>query len=508
MPLFAPTNSNMLLSGATFWIFLSVLLAYAVLLMVVGYFAQRKIKVVEDYVLAGRQLKTGLATITMIATWFGAESLMTTADEVASDGVRQAMLDPVGISLCLLIAGVAVAGPLWRLGLLTIPDFFRMRYGRLAEAISASILVPSYFGYIAAQYLALGTLLEQFFGVPLTVGVFGVAALATSYSLMGGMWSVTWTDVIQMILIVMGLLIMALEILGELGNGVLSDGWLQLRAGSEPSQWTIAGGPESKAKVLAAISAVAIGALGNLPVQDLMQRICSAASDRIARRACMLAAGGYLAMGLLPILAGLSASQLLTEVPSQGIMTALAHRLLSPVLLLIFILAVVSTVLSTVVAAVLAPAAVLSQNLLQPLASRWNLLRSESSRLAAQRACVLIIVIASVTVALSGSDAYSLVESSYSLSLVGLFAAFVIGLHWQQAPRAAALASMLVGVGLWVVHVSCGWDYFLQPLLDSESTFTALKLLKVFPHELGDALLSIATFLILSGILVRKPTEQ
>ncbi len=508
MPLIAQSASHMLLSGATFWIFASVLIAYAIVLMIIGYCAQRKIHDVEDYVLAGRQLKTGLATVTIIATWFGAESLMTTTDEVASNGVRQAMLDPFGISLCLLIAGLVVAGPLWRLGLLTIPDFFRLRYGRLAEAISASILVPSYFGYIAAQYLALATLLEQFFGVPLTIGVLGVAALATSYSLMGGMWSVTWTDTIQMMLIVLGLLIMTFEILSQLGNGVLPDGWSRLRTGSDPLLWTITSGPDSKAKVLAALSALAIGALGNLPVQDLMQRICSAASDRVARRACIFAAAGYLAMGLLPILAGLAASQLLTQVPSEGVLTALAHRLLSPPLLLIFVLAVVSTVLSTVVAAVLAPAAVLSQNLLQPLASRWHLLRSEPSRLAAQRVCVLIIVIASVLVALSGSDAYSLVESSYSLSLVGLFAAFVIGLHWQPAPRVAALASMLVGVGLWLLHILCGWEYFLQPLFDSEITFAPLRLLKEFPHELGDASLSVATFLIISGILVRKSTEH
>ena len=485
-----------------------MLIGYAVLLMVIGYFAQRRVADVEDYVLAGRQLGTGLATITMIATWFGAESLMTTADEVASDGIRQAMLDPFGISLCLLIAGLVVAGPLWRLGLLTIPDFFRERYGKLAEAISASILVLSYFSYIAAQYLALGTLLEQFFGVPLTVGVLGVAALATGYSLMGGMWSVTWTDLLQMILIVIGLLIMAFEILSELGDGDLSVGWAQLRSSSDPEQWTIAGGPQSEAKVLAAVSALAIGALGNLPVQDLMQRICSAASDRVARRACVLAAAGYLLMGLLPILAGLSASLLLTEVPSEGVMTALAHRLLSPVSLLIFVLAVVSTVLSTVVAAVLAPAAVLSQNLVQPLASRWNGLRTEDSRLAAQRICVLLIVIVSVAFALSGSDAYSLVESSYSLALVGLFAPFVIGLHLPRAPRLAALASMLIGVGLWMVHVACGWDYFLQPLLAWESTSGIFSLFKVFPHELGDALISTATFLILSGLLVRKPLER
>jgi Na+(H+)/acetate symporter ActP len=94
-------------------------------MMRIGQLAQRRIHNVEDYVLAGRTLNTGFVTVAMIATWFGAESLMTTTDEVATKGMRGAMLDPLGISLCLLLAGLFVAGPLWCAKLLTIPDFFR-----------------------------------------------------------------------------------------------------------------------------------------------------------------------------------------------------------------------------------------------------------------------------------------------------------------------------------------------------------------------------------------------
>ncbi len=487
-----------------YWGFAAALIAYGALLLLIGFVAQQKIHNVEDYVLAGRQLKTGLATTTMIATWFGAESLMTTTDEVAADGLGKAMLDPVGISLCLLLAGLFVAGPLWRLGLMTVPDFFRSRYGPLAEKISACILVPSYFGWIAAQYLALATLLDQFFGVPIPVGVIGVALLAISYSLMGGMWSVTWTDTIQLLLIVLGLVILGFEILWELGDSNLAMGWTRLRLESDPTLWEIAAEPDSKAKVMAAVSALVIGSLGNLPVQDLMQRICSAASDRVARRACLLASLGYLCMGMLPILAGLSARQLLAEKPDEGVLTALAERLLGPPLLLIFVLAVVSTILSTVVSAVLAPAAVLSQNLLLPLTKRLGWTQTESSRLGLQRLCVISVAAVSVFLALSGSDSYSLVESSYSLSLVGTFAGFVFGLYLHSAPRAAALASMIVGVGLWLVHVYQGWDYFLQPIMEGDSSVKILQLFSSIPHELGDTLFSVVTFLILLGVLPNK----
>ncbi len=487
------------LSTTFTWIFAVVLSLYAVAMLVVGYYAQRRISTVEDYVVAGRRLKTSFATLTIIATWFGAESLLTTADEVAQHGVRRAMLDPVGISLCLLLAGLLIAGPLWRLGLLTIPDFFRQRYGKLAEFVSACVLVPSYFGWIAAQYLALATLLNQFFNVPVTAGILAVAVLATSYTILGGMWSVTWTDAIQMIFIIAGLLILGYEILAVLGDGDLAAGVTNLRTNTSAASWVLAEEPEARAKILAALSALAIGALGNLPVQDLMQRICSSESDRVARRACFYGAGGYFSLGLLPILAGLSASLILPDVPEEGVVTHLAGTLLSPLLLLVFVLAIVSAVLSTIVSAVLAPAAVLAQNLIQPLLHRFGSPVQELTGLRIQRLCVLVIVAASITLALSGSNAYELVEASYSLSLVSLFAAFLIGLHCSSAPRIAALVSMISGVGLWLLHTIQGWEYFLEPLIAQENRFGALKFIEVLPHELGDALLSTLVFLLLWG---------
>ncbi len=493
-------------------VFAIVLAGYALILLVVSYLARRKIHNVEDFVLAGRQLGTGLASVTMIATWYGAESLMTTADEVAVGGIRRAMLDPFGISLCLVFAALFVSGPLWRMGLTTVPDFFRVRYGKLAETFSALLLVPSYFGWIGAQYLALGTLLNLFFAVPVPVAVVGVALLATTYSILGGMWSVTWTDLVQMFFILAGLVVVGVEIFDQLGDGDWMLGWQRIRMDVDPSMWQIASPDRFVPDVMVAVSALAIGSLGNLPVQDLMQRICSTKSSSVAKRACWIAAVGYLSMGFLPIFAGLASSLMLTPSPSQresseGILIELAQQVLSTPLLLLFVLAVVSTVLSTVVSAVLAPASVLAQNLVEPLLQRRGWLKNDASRLRSQRLCVIAVSVASLAMALSGSDAYELVEASYSLSLVALFAGFVVGLHWKSAPPAAALGSMLSGTAMWLLHVIAGSEYFLEPILSQSADGWAIRIFSVFPHELGDTLISICTFFILS-IFVRSRTSD
>jgi solute:Na+ symporter, SSS family len=484
------------------WILTASLILYTALMFVVGLIAQRKIHNVDDYIVAGRSLNTTFVTIAMIATWFGAESLMTATDQVAANGVRGAMLDPVGISICLVIAGIFIAGPLWRLKLLTIPDFFRCRYGKLAEQLSAWVLVPSYFGWIAAQYLALGIILNQFFQMPLTVGVISVAIIATSYSLMGGMWSVTWTDTIQLFFICVGLLVLGFQIVTTLGAGSGFQGLSKLASLFGNSVSTMAAEPDSHAKLMTIFSALVIGGLGNLPIQDLMQRICSSKSDRTARLACLFGAFGYLCIGTLPIAAGLAALQIMTNVPTSGVLMQIASQLLSPMLLILFLLAVVSVVLSTVVSAVLAPASILAQNIIQPRLNGFSWAQSDRSKLMIQRTCAVAIATFSLMMALSGSDTYGLVENSYSLSLVSLFVPFFVGLYIHPIPPSAAVASMVLGVTSWLIHIVLGWEYFLEPYVGVFKDHRNLDFLAWLPHELGDLFLSALGFYILWKIVL------
>ncbi len=152
-------------------------------------------------------------------------------------------MDPIGISLCLVITGLFIAGPMWRMNVLTIPDFFRLRYGKVAEIICALILVPSYFGWIAAQFVALATILSQMYGGSLSGWIVAVAIIGSGYSLMGGMWSITITDALQLILIIAGLLVLGYEILWTLGQGMPAAGLARVTHETPASFWRLADEP-------------------------------------------------------------------------------------------------------------------------------------------------------------------------------------------------------------------------------------------------------------------------
>jgi Na+/proline symporter len=216
-----------------------------------------------------------------------------------------------------------------------------------------------------------------------------------------------------------------------------------------------------------------------------MQRIFSARSAEVAQAACFWAAGGYLLMGLLPIGTGLTASLLLHQVPEEGILTAVAGRILSAPLQIIFLLAIISAVLSTIVSAVMAPAAVLAHNLVEPLAARrWGKL-SSAQALLLQRGAVVTIASASVLLALSGRGAFELVQDAYAMSLVGMFVPFVAGILCSRVPAAGASCALLVGTSCWLWHVLMGWEFFGGP---------ALAGVIAVPHELADTLLSGIAF--------------
>jgi Na+/proline symporter len=417
---------------------------------------RKRIKSTEDFIVAGRRLPLSLAWATLLATWFGAGTILAVTEEVRREGMQVAGLDPIGAGFCLLLAGLFFAKPLWKMGLLTLSDFFRRRFGPTAEIVSAAIMVPTYFGWVAAQFVALAGLLELFFGIDLEVGILLVAIVAMGYTLLGGMWSVTLTDAFQITLVLVGLVVLALTVLGRLGDGSLFAGLLRLKQETPaPMLQLIPTG--SARELLGWLGIFCVGALGNIPGQDLMQRVFSAKSAVVARRACYVAGVAYLSFGLLPILLGLAARILLPQDLDRAILPALASLFMSPAVLVIFTVALISAVLSTIDSAILSPASVLSQNIFE----RINQGRVPSLTL--NRLAILVVTAGSVAVAYMGESAYALLEDAYELPLVSLFVPLALGLKAKSPRERAAIASMLVGAGLWIIHYAADWEYFLEP---------------------------------------------
>jgi len=434
------------------------LTAFVVAMFAIGWWARGRIRDAEDYLVAGRRLPLSLAAATLFATWFGAGTLLTATDEVRDMGLRAAALEPIGAGFCLVVAGLFFAARLWSMRLLTLPDFYRRRFGVRAEILASLIMVPGYFGWIAAQFVALAQILELFWGIPLVHGIWLVAAVGTGYTLLGGMWSVTLTDAVQLALLLIGLAVLAATVLTELaGGGPMAAGIARL-ASDVPADKLVLVPTENVASVVGWLAVLAVGVLGNIPGQDLSQRIFASRSAAVARSACLLAGAAYVVLGMIPVLTGLAADLVLAEPGGTATLPALAAALMSPAAAIVFVLAITSAVMSTIDSAILAPSSVLSNNLLLKV---WP----NAPALAVSRWATLAVALASLSVAYLGQDAYELLETAYAVGMVGLFVPLAVGLYSARGGECAALAAMVAGILAWGAHLALGWELFAEPWL-------------------------------------------
>ncbi len=418
---------------------------YLILIFALALMARRRVKTEEDYLVAGRRLPLPLATATLLATWFGAGTLLTATDEIRAEGLRVTALEPYGAGLCLILAGLFFARPLWEMKLCTVSDLYRNKFGTRAETLSVLITVPGYIGWIAVQLVALAGIAQLFFEIPPSVSIPVIALITTVYTLIGGMWSVTITDAVQMALIIPGLFVLGHAVLAGSGDGGLVEGFRQIRQSVDPEDLVLI--PRDTMRELVGwVSVLAVSALGNLPGQDLFQRVFASKSARVARNACLISGALYIVLGTIPAFLGVAAKVILPEETLESVLLVLAVRFLSPAMTVILTISLVSVILSTVDSAILAPAATLARNGLR------RYVPDRISSLTLSRFSVVLIGVSSTVVALWGENAYGLLEESYALGLVGLFVPFFVGVFLRALDEGSAIRAMGTGMLIWTIQ--------------------------------------------------------
>ncbi len=455
---------------------LAVLIAlYLLGIFVVSIYAGRRVKSEEDYIVAGRRLPLSLAWATLLATWFGAATILGAAEAARIDGVRGTVLDPFASGMALIVAGLFFARPLWEMRLLTIADFYGRTFGSRAELIASLVLVPGYFGWIAAQYMALAGIQGAFFGIEPTVGMLLAAAVVLAYTLIGGMWSVTLTDAFQMVVVLVTLIVLAAAAFAQLGDGAVARGIGRLLSETPSDSLTL--WPEAgAAAVIVWLGTWGSGVFGNIPGQDLMQRVFASKDARTAVRACLLAGVVYIAFGLIPVGLGLASRILLPGDGGGEILTVLASQYLRPGLTVVFVVSLISIIVSTATSAVLSPATILGHNLLGKLAP------FRARQLFVDRLAVVLITVASLIVAFSGRTILELLELSLSIALVSLFVPLVAGLYTRSRSELAAVLAMICGTIVWsarelVGEVEVGGTLFAFAMLPSAISGTTASLI-------------------------------
>ncbi|MGC6284607.1 MAG: sodium:solute symporter family transporter [Polaribacter sp.] len=287
------------------------IIGYLLITLGIGFWASKKIKSSNDFALAGKSLSIPLVAVTLFATWFGSTQIMGNPGYFITDGFSAYISLIVTGGICLVVVGQFYAWKLYQMNIVTINEFFRIRYTKKLEITTSIIMVCSYPHWIAAQFVALAYLFNTVMGIPFHYGILLGVSIVVFYTYIGGMWAVAYTDMVQSVMILLGLIILLAQVLGET-KGVTP---IFSSQSSEFFYLTPKGGIDEWSDYIALLLAFTAGAI---PVQEIYQRVFSAKSERSARNGLFLGAILMVVIPSIPLLIGLGGVYFHPELTNSG----------------------------------------------------------------------------------------------------------------------------------------------------------------------------------------------
>jgi Na+/proline symporter len=288
--------------------------------------------------------------------------------------------------------------------------------------------------------------------LPITkeIGIVIGALIVMTYTILGGMWSVTVTDFFHTILLILGLLFLAYL----LGSKITD--WQMFIAQQPKDFFRFIPKTNNWIHWLNYLGAWMTIGLGSIPGQDIFQRVMAAKNVNIASRASIYAGIMYLTIAMLPLIISLMAVQLYPSLLQSGslLIPNLVMQFTPYAMQVLFLGALLSALLSTTSGAILAPASVLGENIIKPLLKNPN----DKNVLSIIRLSVILVTTACVFLAIARQNIFELVGEASAFSLVSLFIPLNAGLFWKKSKPLGSHLSMTMGLAVWI------YFHFFEPI--------------------------------------------
>lgn len=450
--------------------------------LAIGVWAGTRIKNTADFAIAGRRLPLIMVVTTTFATWFGAETVMGIPAKFVQGGLNAIVEDPFGAGTCLILVGLFFAARLYKQNLLTIGDFYRLRYGRGIEVFCSVAIILSYLGWVAAQITALGLVFSVLTNGAMseTTGMIVGTMAVLVYVVVGGFLAVAWTDFIQMIVLVIGLAVIAV-FASQLAGGADQ----VLAVATQQNLWNFFPEP-TFTDIAFFIGAGLTMMLGSIPQQDVFQRVMSAKDADTARNGAVIGGVSYILFAFVPmfivaaavVVMGNSAMELAKD-DYQRLLPTFILTKMPLVMQILFFGALLSAIKSTSSATLLAPSTSFVENILKNLRPGMT----DRQQLYAMRWTIVAFtgIVLAYAIAMKGTPIYDLVSAAYQVTLVGAFVPLVMGIYWKPATTQGAVFSVAAGIFTWILFF---------PQVGGE------ELAKAFPGQLAGLIAAFAGMIV------------
>jgi solute:Na+ symporter, SSS family len=420
---------------------LLVLAVYMAGMVAVGLWTQRKAVNQEEFLVAGRSVGPLLYSGTLAAIIIGGGATVGGVKLGYTYGLSGMWLVAM-YGAGMIVMGLVLVPRILKLKLYTIPEILQRRYG-VPTRIAGGIVMGCYdFMIVVVSILAVGAVMEVIVGLPRTPTILLCSAVTIAYSVLGGMWALTVTDIVQFVIKTIGFLLILLPLsimhAGGLGHmqQVLPSGFFSF----SHIGWGKIG------------SFVTLYFLGILIGQDGWQRVFTARSVSVARTGGVLVGLYCILYALAGALIGAAGRTFLPALPDADLAFARIVQVVLPVGLRGLVLAAaLAAIMSTASACLLATSTVFLEDVYLQLrgasgtgsVAQSRILTLLLGTLAAALACVMHDVIAALTIA-------------YDLLVGALFVPIVMAMFMDRGSATRAWMSIAVSA---LVVIALIWVY-------------------------------------------------
>ncbi|CAM3585195.1 Sodium-solute symporter [Pseudomonas reidholzensis] len=406
-----------------------VVLIYTAGMLALGWYGMRRAKTHEDYLVAGRNLGPTLYMGTMATTVLGGASTVGTVRLGYVHGISGFWLC-AALGLGIIALNLFLAKPLLRLRIFTVTQVLERRYNPMARQASAVIMLAYALMIGVTSTLAMGTVLQVLLDLPFWMSLLLGGGVVVVYSTIGGMWSLTLTDIVQFVIKTVGLMFILLPVcLYKVG------GWDQLVAQLPASSfsWTTIGWDTIITYFLIYFFGILIG-------QDIWQRVFTARDAKVCQRAGTTAGVYCVFYGLACALIGMAAHVLLPDLANpNNAFAAMIKTTLPDGIRGLLMAAALAAMMSTASAGLLAASTTITEDLLPKLRG------GKQSGLATSRLFTLLTGLVVLGIALAVNDVISALTLAYNLLVGGMLIPLMGAIFWKRATTAGAIASMSLG---------------------------------------------------------------
>ncbi|MFE1139871.1 sodium:solute symporter [Streptomyces rochei] len=451
-----------------------VIVVYLAGMLAMGWWGMRRAKSKSEFLVAGRRLGPGMYSGTMAAIVLGGASTIGGVGLGYQYGLSGAWM-VVTIGLGILALSVFFSARIARLKVYTVSEMLDLRYGGRAGVISGLVMWAYTLMLAVTSTIAYATIFDVLFDVNRTLAIVLGGSIVVAYSTLGGMWSITLTDMVQFVVKTIGVLLLLLPIavvkaggFGEMKDQLPTSYFDPLGIGGE----TI-------------FTYVLIYTFGMLIGQDIWQRVFTAGSDRTAKWGGTVAGTYCLVYAVAGAVIGTAAKVLYPKLasPDDAFATIVKDELPMGVRGLV-LAAALAAVMSTSSGALIACATVANNDIWSRLRGAVRVPEGEGAdghdEVKGNRAFILAMGVAVILISIALNDVVEALTVAYNLLVGGLLVPILGGLLWKRGTAQGALASVAVGglavVGLMAAYGILANEPVYYGLLASLAAYVAVSL--------------------------------